>query len=163
MGMHRKRRGPYRVKRDAIDRFVVRLWFNPDTGCVEWSGSVGAHGYGAFAVSKGRVTTAHRAAMELSGVDVSGKLVLHSCDNRLCVYPEHLRVGTQQDNMDDVTVRGRRPVGEQRGYSKLTNDDVRWIRANAGKIRQKDMAKKLGVHQVTVSQVVCGKTWSHVN
>lgn len=73
-------------------------------GCWEWTGFVRKDGYGQF----GRSKAAYRAAWELANGPIPpGAHVLHSCDNRLCVRPDHLRLGTHGDNMADMAARGR--------------------------------------------------------
>lgn len=74
--------------------------------CWEWVGTVANNGYGVLRVS-GKVETAHRLALKLDGLDVRNAHVLHSCDNRSCVNPIHLRLGTARDNVDDTMKRGR--------------------------------------------------------
>ena len=91
--------------------------------------------------------------------------MLHHCDNPPCVNPEHLFLGTVKDNVADCIRKGRRGkhVGETVGTAKLTEYAVREIRVLAGYgVRQRELATQFGVHQVTVSNVVCGKTWRHV-
>ena len=88
--------------------------------------------------------------------------VMHICDNPRCVNPEHLRLGTHADNMEDMKRKGRdRRVGEQNGYSILTEDDVKYIR-RAKHISQRKLAKRFGVHQTLISLVRTGKVWKHV-
>ena len=80
----------------------------PNGDCLEWTRRITADGYGQTR-AYGKVWQTHRLALHLEGVDISGHFVLHSCDNRLCCNPDHLRTGTHQDNMDDRNSRGRQP------------------------------------------------------
>lgn len=89
--------------------------FTPTTvhgGCMEWTGVINKAGYGVY--SRGDVQfRAHRTAWEIANNSKApkGLFIIHRCDNRKCVNPKHLRVGTHQDNMDDMTSRGRQFKG----------------------------------------------------
>jgi hypothetical protein len=74
--------------------------------CWRWTGTLARNCYGVLRVA-GKTVTAHRLALELVGVDPEGMFVLHSCDNRICVNPSHLRLGTQADNINDMMQRNR--------------------------------------------------------
>ncbi len=76
-------------------------------GCHAWAGAVSASGYGHFWV-EGSARTAHRVAYELSGREIpKGMFLLHKCDRPICVNPDHLRPGTNADNMRDMALKGR--------------------------------------------------------
>lgn len=77
------------------------------TGCWEWVGSRRHRGYGQVNF-KGKIRKAHRVAWELSfGIVPDGLSVLHKCDNPPCINPDHLFVGDQQDNINDMFTKGR--------------------------------------------------------
>jgi len=102
--------------------FTDMLKANGD--CLEWTGGCYATGYGrTWAYGKDWKT--HRLALHLEGIDVTGHHVLHSCDNPRCCNPNHLRLGTHQENMRDMVSRGRQS-------RKLTKQDVLDIRAISG-------------------------------
>lgn len=85
-------------------------------GCWKWTATQTFDGYGLFGLNP-RTNGPHRAHV-LSytlfvGEIPEGQYVLHTCDNRRCVSPEHLYLGTHQDNMDDMIAKGRhRPRGK---------------------------------------------------
>jgi len=150
-----------------------RFWSLADQSgdCWTWSGTRRKDGYGLFWAG-GRQVRAHRHAYELANGPIAPNLsVLHSCDNRPCVRPDHLRVGTQRDNMADLTERGHRfspfrgqvQIGSRNRYARLTEADIPAIRARLAKgERHDDIAADYRVHRATISQVARGFTWTHV-
>ena len=119
---------------------------------------------------EGRHVRSHRVAYvvanNLTLDDITGQIVRHICDNRACVNPEHLILGTHQDNMDDMTSRGRSAKGTGIANSVLSDEQVRFIRANY--IPRSKMwgtvalGKLLGVSHRTVQSVTSGLRWAHV-
>ena len=95
---------PTMPMRDRFDRFVNRRAADE---CWEWKGAK-VNGYGVFQVRKHNLARAHRMAFEWANPDMpKGTFVLHSCHNRACVNPSHLRAGTHDDNMNDLRISGR--------------------------------------------------------
>lgn len=91
----------------AADRFAEKFRINAETGCWEWIAERNRKGYGMF-WHKDSMTGAHRASYELHVGEIPDALhVLHRCDNPPCVNPEHLFLGTNQDNVDDRQRKGR--------------------------------------------------------
>lgn len=135
-----------------------RFWANvekagPDD-CWAWLGHLGAGGYGVISI-KGKRQRAHRISLELAGhVIPNGKFALHTCDNKSCVNPKHLYVGTHADNMRDASVRQRHP------HRKLEPDDVRYIRSSHESA--KSLAEKFSVSAGLIYQIRSGRKWRHV-
>jgi len=143
-----------------------RFWSKVDTGssdeCWEWQAHTHEKGYGQFKLD-GQMRWAHRVARELCGGPIPDDYyVLHECDNPACVNPNHLYVGDQQDNMDDMVERGRSNEGEEHQNSKLTEDDVKEMLDKADDETNTALADEYGVHRSTVSEIVNGKRWSHL-
>ena len=147
---------------------MLRYEIDSATGCWNWSGYIGTHGYGAM--SRGRL--AHRVSWEThKGAIPPGLHVLHECDNRKCVNPAHLFLGGQSANMKDASAKGRlSPVsrgnlrGRRKGYAseKRKLDD-----AAAARIRQMvsdghsiaDAAYWAGCSHSLASSIVHGRTY----
>lgn len=143
----------------------------PNSGCWLWLGvPSGNHGYGR--IKRGSNTVmAHRASWEKSNGSIpEGLLVLHKCDNPSCVNPDHLFLGTQQDNENDKVSKGRQSRGlahslakvnparrERNGNSRLKYSDVLEIRAL--KLPQRQIASAYGVTQALVSKIKRGEIW----
>lgn len=135
------------------------------SGCHIWVGNINGHGYGMIRDGKRKVR-AHRVSWELAnGPILDGLMVLHRCDVRCCVNPDHLFLGTQDHNMKDMGRKGRArggARGERQGSSKLRESDVRRIRGMAGHFPTAEIAEKFGVDPSNVRLIVAGKAWKHV-
>src|SRR5581483_2912402 len=96
-------------------RFWAKASIRSGDGCWEWKGKGSGNGYGGF-YAHGKHRLAHRVAWELrNGVIPDGMHVLHHCDNRRCVNPAHLFLGTHNDNMADMCAKGRQAKGDRNG------------------------------------------------
>jgi HNH endonuclease len=146
-----------------------RLTEKRQDGCWVWTGILAANGYGkAFCSFKsgGRKIRAHRLSWVIhNGHIPHNLLVLHKCDNRACVNPNHLFLGTDGDNMRDAAAKGRLGVvyGTRHGNAKLTPTKVRAIRGlrhNGESLRV--LAEKFGVSQRTISFAAGRELWRHV-
>lgn len=132
-------------------------------GCWLFRHNIRTDGYGEMRFG-GERAKSHRLAWVLAhGAIPAGMHVLHRCDVRACVRPEHLFLGSHAENMRDCTTKGRRAKGEAHGRARMTADHVRRIRvllAEGMPIR--DVAWLLGVGHRAVSEVSSGRTWKHV-
>jgi len=120
---------------------------------------------------QGRTMMAHRVAWVCRHGEIqSGMLVLHKCDTPGCINTNHLFIGTYQDNADDKVRKGRqakgdrlahpRAAGERNGNAKLTEEDVRAIRATNEP--QRRIAERFGVTQAIISKIKRNEVWTNV-
>jgi hypothetical protein len=136
--------------------------------CMLYPGRIDRNGYGRCSWEGVGNTLSHRlsyaVAHKLSLEDIEGIVIRHTCDNPPCCNPNHLVAGTHGDNCKDKIIRGRLPIGEDAGPSKLTEIQVREIKIRLlGGERGNVLAKEFGVHVMTVSDIKRGATWGHVN
>jgi len=102
---------------------------------------------------------AHRYSWELTyGLVPEGLFVCHHCDNPICINPEHLFLGTSADNRQDAMQKERLPCGENHGRHKLTEADVRAIRADRIS-SQRALAREYGVSHSNICAIKTGATW----
>jgi len=150
-----------------------RFWSKVDKtdGCWNWLAAKFHHGYGCFGVKqtngKYKICYAHRVSYELkNGPIPDGMNVLHSCDNRACVNPAHLSVGTQAENVADAARKGRMKsapmYGEKNPGAKLTEEEVKKIRAIGKSKSQAAIARDFGVTQTLIGHVLRRSIWRHV-
>ena len=140
----------------------ARFWnhVQKTESCWPWIGARHRNGYGAMNYS-GRIMRVHRISWLINnGAIPEGKQILHTCDNPLCVNPDHLFVGTNSDNMADKVRKGRQAKGENQGSSKLQENSVREIRQKYQQgISQRELAKQYNVSTPAISQIVTKKCW----
>lgn len=153
------------------DAYVARFWSRVekmpgDEGCWLYTGYRNELGYGRLNAFRDKgLILAHRLSWRLSTGDAppSDLLVCHHCDNPPCVRPEHLFLGTDQDNSTDCQLKERHSKGSNQHFARLTEDLVRDIRiAHADGTSIADLARRCGVDPSTVSCAVARKTWKHV-
>jgi hypothetical protein len=122
--------------------------------------------YGQISV-KHRNVRVHKFSWVLHHGEVpAGLSILHKCDTPLCVNPDHLFLGTQKDNQQDMVAKGRENRGEGRPQSKLTEEQVMEIRRlyvkGDNEYGTYGLARKYGVHQGTIWGIVAGRRWGYL-
>jgi hypothetical protein len=134
------------------DRFYT--FVETGDGCWEWLGSK-SQGYGQISTPGRRPRRAHRVAYEFScGPIPDGSCVLHKCDNRGCVRPDHLFLGTKADNSRDMALKGR---AGKRKFSPENAYAVLW-RGGSGETYT-DLAAEYGMSRPNVRDIVSRRTW----
>ena len=145
-------------------RFLNRIEITEE--CWIWKGNLNLRsGYGLIRDGL-KTKLAHRLSYEIfKGSIENRKCVCHSCDNKLCVNPFHLWVGSYSDNIQDALFKKRwnPPIGDANGKSVLTTEDVMEIKKLISeKVKQKIIAEKFNIDQSTVSDIKRRKRWKHL-
>lgn len=148
--------------------FLHRFWSYvevPDlVSCWEWAGAQDGAGYGALTYH-GKTKKAHRVSYELSHGPIPDNFnVCHICDNRACVNPAHLFIGTHADNVADCVAKGRNSRGSKLPQAVLNEKQVTEIRARykTGLVTQRSLASEYGVQPSAISNIIRRKTWKHL-
>lgn len=156
------------MTQERLQRFWQRV--NKSTGCWVWTGSTNK-GYGVFGTAGER--RAHRLSWKIHyGAIPDGVNVLHGpCDDKLCVRPDHLYLGTQADNIRDTLERGQFPSGSRNGMrryperchlAKLTIPEVKEIRRLGQTHLQRELAHVFSISQQAISDILQRKIWVHI-
>lgn len=162
---------------NSEEHFWKRVDKKEIDACLLWRGAKFTNGYGCIGIGR-KCRGTHRVAWELThGKIPNGLFVLHKCDNKPCVNPAHLWLGTHKDNMADMVAKGRQASGDRNssrqhperlrfvrgvdhGQAKLTEASVVAIRSATG--TQVSIAKIFGISQSVVSQIRSRQLWAHV-
>lgn len=148
------------------ERDKIRFWAKVDRSgeCWTWKADLDRDGYGRFSVLH-IMKKASRVAWSIEyGSIPEGLNVCHRCDNRACVNPSHLFLGTQSDNISDMHKKGRKSeAGESNGNAKLTERKVVEIRTlSLSGLSSYALAKQFSVTPTTIQAIVRRKRWTHV-
>lgn len=157
-------------KTSVAERFAQKFIPEPNSGCWLWIDAPDGYGYGRLQVG-GKARKAHRVSYELHcGPVENHMLVCHRCDNRACVNPDHLFLGSHDENVADMVGKGRAPhvknpsPGERNGRACLTEAQAIEIIAlhAAGNYRLTEIAARFGVKRDVVAKITEGRTWRHL-
>lgn len=129
--------------------------------CVEWSKARDTAGYGV-SWKNGKWIRAHRKVYEdfYNVLLTSDQKVLHTCDNRACVNPDHLYLGTNKQNSNDMVSRNRQAKGEDTNHAKLTSTDVLTIYHDTRSSRT--IAKDFNISKTNVLDIKNKRIWRHL-
>ncbi len=150
-----------------FDRFFEKICFG-FSDCWFWYGCIDTSGYGRTNLL--HENFAHRASWILfNGFIPKDKKILHKCDIRNCVNPDHLFIGSQKDNVQDMISKGRSvspkiKYGEKNPMHKLSTNIVKEIREyfSNNKISYSQLAKKYNVSSMTIHRIITLKTWINI-
>ena len=154
----------------ALTRLMRKVTID-ESGCWTWTGVLNKYGYGKMTTgyrfdNTRQTKTVHRVSFELhKGPIPEGLCVCHRCDNPRCVNPEHLFLGTHQENMDDRESkrRGNHPFGERVHTAKLSHDQVADIlRLHADGTSAKELQGMYGMSRAAIDAIIKRKRWKHV-
>lgn len=136
-------------KKSDVERFWAKVHCPGGDACWEWAGGINGHGYGSFHVGTACIAAHRFAWLSERGEIPEGMLVCHHCDNRRCVRVSHLFLGTNADNMADMTSKGRR--------QSLSWEQIVEIRALlARNTVQRRIAERFGVSAATITAIKRG-------
>ena len=147
--------------------------------CWLWIGATQSppYNYGVLNIN-GQIYRAHRLSWQFFYGPIPGNMeICHNCpsgDNPNCVNPDHLFLGTHQDNMLDCVAKGNNPAvtdpnmptrarGSRIGTAKITEEDVIVMRASRPQITLKQLAEQFHLHVGTVWAICARRTWKHVS
>src|ERR1700753_2039822 len=141
------------------EEFFSNVKINKNS-CWEWQRYLNKYGYG-YISTEGKSWSIHRYAYYVThGSIPSKKWVLHKCDNRKCINPDHLYLGDNAQNVKDRVQRNRGAIAERNASSKLTTKEVTKIKKMTGTLRS--VSEKFGVAIATIDDIRRGRTWKHV-
>lgn len=132
--------------------------------CWVWRGAINSSGYGSFNID-GKIYGSHRVSWRIFIGPDEGIHVLHRCDNRMCVNPDHLFSGNNSDNVADRVAKGRSAVaqGTRNPRAKITDGDVREIRhLHSLGVGTRDLSVRFGICRTAIQRIVKGTSWSHI-
>lgn len=160
--------------RDSLPaRFWAKVNRRGDDECWEWLASKN-DGYGHMRIDRQHMEKAHRISYRLHHGEIpEGFCVMHKCDNRACVNPKHLSLGSLADNNTDRNAKSRQAMGERlsvvkrgelHGAARLTEEQVLEIRRRyiKGGVTQMQLADEYGVGRANIGAITIGRSWRHL-
>jgi hypothetical protein len=159
MRLVRKLKESYKSHRAPIK--YLKYVINKETKCWEVvSHKPDSKGY-VCVYRNGKTIKAHRYSYKLFKGDIpEGMVILHKCDNRRCINPDHLDYGTIADNTYDMVSKKRHGYGETAGMSILTEKEVYEIRVS--KLPLKMLSEQYDVTYEAIASIKAGRTWRHL-
>ena len=145
--------------KSVLERFQEKYIVDEETGCFNWIGSLDSTGSGSFSYNSKTVRAYIFSYQYFKGPIIKGLVCCHSCHNRSCVNPEHLRLDSQRSNSLDM-------VNAKRQWEQiLTVEDVIKIKKelpNYYRGQITELSKRFGVSKSVICDIKAGRSWSHV-
>jgi len=147
-------------------KYIMRMieYLTEDGDCWVWTKACDTQGYGRM-WGGDRLISIHQEMYKIFiGPIPAGMVVMHSCDNPKCGRPMHLSAGTQKENLEDMTKKGRRCIGDTHANSKISDKEVREIKdlLKSGLFTQKEIGNFYGVTNKNISLISLGKSRSNI-
>ena len=147
-----------------LKRFIAKITKREPTECWEWAAYCNKDGYGVIGVGGKKTALAHRIMWEIHHDEAipKGMIVMHSCDNPSCCNPNHLKLATRRENMEDMARKGRAPwrnvKSSNNPNAKVTEEQRQEIRRiyAADSVSQASLGERYGLSQTAVSKIVRG-------
>lgn len=153
------------VALDPREYLMANIAIDPRTACWNWTGRLFQGGYGVFkcaAIQKRGMNASRGSWIVHYGAIPAGKFVCHTCDNRKCVNPEHLFLGSPQDNVADMVAKGRNSRGSGRPQTKQTAETVAAMKEMRGQgCSYQHIAIKFGISKSGAFQIINGLSWKY--
>lgn len=130
--------------------------------CIEYWGGVSKSGRPTMGINGKTINLSRLVYRIFNGSLIPGMFVCHTCDNPKCINPKHLKLGTVQDNSNDMVERGRSLIGRKHWNNKLTEKQVLEIRNFSGDYTDTSIAKQYNVCRETVRRIRKRINWSHL-
>lgn len=158
-----------RLEGETIEEKLKANYFENENGCWIWKGGKNSRGYGSINIGNRKTAQVHRIAFKLWKGELPDDLfVCHHCDEPLCINPDHLFLGTNQDNIDDKMFKGRAytgvHLGEKNESSILTDEKVKEIKKLLlqKKKYQSEIAKQFKVSKQCITDIKLEHRWKHI-
>ncbi len=143
------------MKKSLAEKFWKKIDIRKSSKCWNWVGAIQNCGYGVIGDGRYGIVTTHRLSWEIHYGEIKDNLnVLHKCDNKRCVNPNHLYLGNHSDNMSDRMSRNPGNLGG--GHQKIDNDDRMNIVSmyRSGNFLQRELSDMFGISRPYVSMLV---------
>jgi len=143
-----------------IQHISTNVFIDGKTGCWNWKRATRKDGY-VITWYNGSTDYIHRVSYRVFKGDFDSNFIIrHKCDNPSCCNPDHLLIGSDQDNSTDMVSRDRQAKGSLVGTAKLTEEIVVMIRSLSGSSQQ--LAKFFDCSKTTIKDIRNNKIWKHV-